>query len=541
MSEDFTQSFKQKAAPNVLDRIIESVAPRLGVERRHARMKLAAADTFYGASRKRPQTKSLKVTSDDADAALDMGNHEVLRDRANHLERNDAIASGALETSCVSVIGSGLSLHSNIKQSIAGISESAAGDLQKEIEFEFGLWADSPFCDITKTSNFYTLQDLAFRRVLVDGEQFVNLPKKENPAIPYNLRVQMIDSARIATPRALTEGNLPNGKYLFQGILKDSDGAPEKYYIYDRHPFGVNQYTEPSYKEVPAYNNFGDKNILHLYFIKRVGQSRGYSWFAPVIELFHVASRGTEAELTAWVVQGLLSVFISTENQLDSNIGDGQQQKKDGIQLAPGGVHYLEKGEQPPTFLDPKHPNSTYGQFVSDIHTQIGAPLGIPYEVLVKRFQSSFSAAKGALNEAWRFFKCRRAWMSTYYCQPIYEAWLTEAVARGRIRIPGYFKDIRIRKAYSNAEWIGDAMGMLNPLQEVSAAKLRVDTGLSTLQREKIEMNGSDFSDDQPQIRTEQNFLREVGLKESTIINPAANSSVTPDDEEQQNQENNKK
>ncbi len=524
--------FARKTAPNVVDKVVEFFSPSLGLDRRKARTQLAMVDSYSGASRKRPQTRGLKAAAGDADAALDYGNLEILRDRANHLERNDPAAAGAIDTTVVSVVGSGLSLSSSIKRDILGITEEAAIQLKREIEFEFSLWADSPDCDLTRTLNFYSMQELALRRVLVDGDSFVNLPRVAVGSTPYNLKLQLIDGARVATPGGFSDGRQSDSTYIFNGIEKDSSGAPSAYFILNEHPYGVRPADRTGFKRAPIYNEFGDRNILHLFNMLRPEQSRGHTFLAPVIELFHVASRGTEAELTAWVIQGLLSVFIRTENTLDP-AGNTTAPKSDGITLEPGSVHYLNPGEQEPSFLNPTHPNSTYSQFIQEIHAQIGAPLGIPLEVLDKRFQSSYSAAKAALNEAWRFFKKRRYWLAMYFCQPVFEAWMTEAVARGRIKAPGFFRDPRIRKAYCSAEWIGDAMGMLNPLQEVNAAATAVDKGLITLQRQKLELNGSDFDDDQTQIKREQAFLREAGLKESAV--PAADSAVTPD---QQNKEN---
>lgn len=63
--------------------------------------------------------------------------------------------------------------------------------------------------------------------------------------------------------------------------------------------------------------------------------------------------------------------------------------------------------------------------------------------------------------EAWKMFKMRRTWLSNDFCQPIYEEWLSEAVAKGRVIAPEFFEDPIIRKAYSGAEWNGPTQGFL--------------------------------------------------------------------------------
>lgn len=64
-----------------------------------------------------------------------------------------------------------------------------------------------------------------------------------------------------------------------------------------------------------------------------------------------------------------------------------------------------------------------------------------------------------------------RAWFVADFCQPIYEEWLSEAVAKGRIKAPGFFTDPIIKDAYCSAEWTGPSAGQLDPTKEVEAAE----------------------------------------------------------------------
>ena len=107
---------------------------------------------------------------------------------------------------------------------------------------------------------------------------------------------------------------------------------------------------------------------------------------------------------------------------------------------------------------------------------QVGVALELPFELLVKHFTASYSAARAALLDAWRFFRTRRDFMATYFCQPIYTAWMEEAVAIGRVDAPGFFDDPMLRRAYLGAEWMGDGPGSINPKDEAQAIKTRLDT-----------------------------------------------------------------
>ncbi len=63
----------------------------------------------------------------------------------------------------------------------------------------------------------------------------------------------------------------------------------------------------------------------------------------------------------------------------------------------------------------------------------------------------------------------RRKWFRSDFCDPIYEIWMYEAVARGRIIAPGFFDNPLARKAYLGCLWIGPSQGMLDPTKEISA------------------------------------------------------------------------
>jgi capsid protein len=91
--------------------------------------------------------------------------------------------------------------------------------------------------------------------------------------------------------------------------------------------------------------------------------------------------------------------------------------------------------------------------------------LEIPYELLVKHFTVSYSARRAALLEARKSFRMRRTWLASDFCQPIYEEWFAEAVAKGRIDIQVSLNPL-IRKAYTQAEWYGPAPGQIDPLKK---------------------------------------------------------------------------
>ena len=113
----------------------------------------------------------------------------------------------------------------------------------------------------------------------------------------------------------------------------------------------------------------------------------------------------------------------------------------------------------------------------------------------MKRFTSSYSASRAALLQAWEEYKLRRVWFARDFCQPVYESWLREAIALGRIDAPGFYDDPLIQKAWMNADWFGPTMSILDPVKDMNGSNLRVESGLSTREREAAEMTGTDLEE----------------------------------------------
>ena len=205
------------------------------------------------------------------------------------------------------------------------------------------------------------------------------------------------------------------------------------------------------------------------------------------------------------------------------------------VELGNGLVNYLNEGEKVET-SNPGRPNTAFDGFVTSICRQIGVALEIPYEVLMKHFTSSYSASRGALLEAWKMYKRRREWLANDFCQPIYEEFLAEAVAKGRIHAPGFFDDPIIRKAYAKAEWNGPTQGQLDPLKEVNAAAKRVEEGFSTRTRETIELTGGDFFANH-NLRVQEEKLRSeagFGIEKQQAVQPQQNNKDDEDDADNQ-------
>jgi len=476
----------------------------------------------------------------DSDSLYDLG---ILRTRSSDLIRNAPVAAAALNVSATSVVGSGLRLQSSVDFKRLGISEKAAKKFERDAEFYFNQWAGSVECDSTRTQTFFQQQDLVFRSVFERGDIFALLPMFSRKGSPFGLKVQLVEADRV-----VNKNNVADTGSLAGGIAKDRYGAPVSYHIMDNHPASLNPRNR-KWKVVKAFGaRTGRRNVLHIYRKLRSGQTRGIPALAAVIEPLKQLERYTEAELMAAVISGMFTVAITSpaaDGPLATFAGDGTQ-TDDGTgdyKMGNGAIIGLAPGEKADV-INPGRPNAQFDPFVQAIIQQIGMALEIPYEILVKHFSSSYSASQAALLEGWRFFNARRDWLADSFCRPVYESFLGELVASGKLNAPGFFDDPFIRAAYSGSKWIGRPMGHIREDVSIKAAQMRLDARLSTRQREAAMISGDDWETMNDQLIHEESLIPETmeqELAEAQLEQAKNGGNEQEQDQKDNEQEKNKK
>ncbi len=507
----------KEITPNLIDKVVEYLDPVRGARRMQSRVMMALAGSYIGASMGRRQTSQWATIQKDADSDI-LLELQKLRDRSRDLVRNNAMATGAVNTTVTNVVGTGLDLHSRLDRDILNMTDDQADAWESRTEREWKLFFESTECDATRILNGHAITELVFRQTLENGDVFINLPRFERGATPYNLRMQVIEADRVCN-----EKNVPDKIGLAGGIEKSERGEPVAYWIMDQHPGSLlYNLKNRSWTPIPAFGEkTGLRNILHLYKVLRPGQSRGVPFLAPVIESLKQLDRYTEAEIMAAVISSMFTVFIKSSSgdvgfapMLPTKETGGTTSDED-YKLSAGGIVSLAQNEDV-EFADPSRPNSQFDPFFVSIVRQIGVALEIPFEVLIKHFTASYSAARAALLQAWQFFMSRRFWLISTFLKPLYEIWLYEAVAAGRISAPGFFADPLLRMAYSGSQWIGPAQGQIDPTKEVAAAESRLFLALSTRAEETSALTGGDFERNMRQIVKEKKMLDEAGIPWAT-------------------------
>jgi lambda family phage portal protein len=479
---------------NLLDKAIAYVAPRVAARRLQARQVLALAGGYTGARFDRSALAAWRTSggSPDSDVIPDL---PALRARSRDLERNAPVAAGIVNNTVTHVVGTGLSCNPQIDAGFLGLTEDAADAWQLDTRRRFKTWFESPDCDLGRRLNGYGLQDLALRTTLASGDAFCLTPRVARAGRGARLALQLLEADRCSNPDGKTDTD-----DLTDGIeCSATTGEAVGYHFSSHHPGDKRRAARKWTRIAARGDSTGRRNVLHLYKMLRPGLRRGVPILAPVIEPLKQLTRYTDAELNAAVVSGLFAIFFKMDPDAFNDMFDDEGQaayvnraSQWSGEIESGKAVNLLPGEEPVS-VNPARPNAQFDPFVQSCIRQIGMAIGIPYEVLVMHYQSSYSAARGALLMAWRFFMGWRDWLATNFCQPVYELWLADEVAEGRIAAPGFFADDVVRHAWCGAQWVGDGPGSIDPAKEVAAAKERVDLEISTLQAESILHDGVDW------------------------------------------------
>lgn len=445
----------------------------------------------------------------DEDVVKHLDGPRGLRARSRDLWMGTPLARGGLSVLNTNTIGAGLRLSPQVDADVLGLTEDQADEWERTVEREFYLWASSPDCDAARRLSFGAQQALAFLSALMSGDVFALLPAIPRPGAPYDLRVQLVEADRVCDPWPL-----PADADVVGGVEGGPHGEPLAYYVAREHPWAEpRKALQNTWTRVPAFGALtGRRQVLHVMPHERPEQRRGVPLLAPVMEALKQLGRYTQTELDTAVITATLTVFVTTPTPESGALGplaegedgtgtDGEpvgaaQSPADptgqSIELGSGNVLELPAGQTVQT-VNPNRPNTAFDGFVRSLCVQLGAAIDVPYEVLLRHFTSSYTASRAALLEFWKTVATRRVWFAEQFCQPVYEEWLSEAVARGRIAAPGFFAAPELRAAWSGAEWNGPSQGQINERVEVAAAHDRVRYGFSTMERETAQLTGRNW------------------------------------------------
>jgi lambda family phage portal protein len=502
---------------------------------------LASGYSSAAASLKKPVFKGWEWQGADPDS--DIVQHlPVIRQRSRQLSMEAPIVAGLYKTLTTNVVGDGLRPEPVPDIDFLKMSSDAAKLWKSQVLRYWETFAESPNCDCARRDNFYELTRLVFRAQNESGDVFVTLPRFDRRNAPFSLKIQVIEADCVATPEGQERAEHEKlGNDVLGGVEISEWGHVVGYWFYTgphknatyRRSWYANTANRPRWIFIPAYGaETGLPNVLHLTETLRPGQRRGIPLIAPIIELCLTLDRYLKAETIAAQIQALFTLIITSETP-DALAGEMEKLGSDDatgeddslIALGNGIVQYARPGEKVEA-VNPSRPTTSFAPFVDNVIQLMGPTTGMPYEMLVQKFQSSYSASRAAINMASTQFKILRSGLINDFCQPIYEAFMDEAVARGWIYAPGYFDNPIIRRAYTRAKWNGPGLPQVDMLKEVQAWEKQVSLGFATAGQATSELNGGDYMENLSIRSREIEAAIAAGLSQAAATGMTASASA---------------
>lgn len=452
--------------------------------------------------------------SPDSDS---IGDLPTLRGRSRDLARNAPLASGAISTVITNAVGTGLKPQPRVDTDYlaerVGITEEQADAFERGAARLWRYHSGGRFFDVAGLDTHEQLQAKVLRAVFEGGDIFALRRRRERPGALFGHCVQLIEADLVCNPMHEFDREGFAG-----GVESDRDGTPLAYHVASRYPYDTTAFEPLRWTRVPAFGAAsGERLVRHLAWRRRIKQSRGVPYLAVVIEPLKTLDRYGEYEMMAALVASLFTVFIKSEYggdflpQLDATTAAGIAPSSVGVdapaprklKLGSGGVFELAAGESIETAAT-NRPSRNYSPFVEGKLQEIGVALEIPFELMVKHFTASYSAARASRLEFWKFLMPVRGFVAADFCQPDYEDMLTEAVALGYLDAPGFFEDPLARQAWCGCWWVGPAPGQIDEKGEVDAAVTRINNGLSTLEEETAALTGGSWEQNHGQQAKER-------------------------------------
>lgn len=325
----------------------------------------------YDAAARGPTTRDWHAPSSSADAE-EFGQRELIRDRARDTERNIPISSRALRILETKVVGKGCSCR------------SATGDLavDKRVNALFDKWAKQ--ASTSNRLNFYGLQKLLWRSIVRDGEALCRFrPRRLSDGLAVPMQLELLEADHLDH---LKNEEFETGARIVQGVEYDPIGRVSAYWLWPRHPGdrSVAYFTGQSVRVPEAI-------VAHMFEPLRIGQSRGVSILAPVIDSMRQHGKRREAERIRARAEACVFATIQGDNAdgMAPDEGDeGEEVGQSGYiedqngnpvdRFSPGGIYNVATGHE--LDLHAPQPSGGYETAIRVEERTIATGIGLMYE-----------------------------------------------------------------------------------------------------------------------------------------------------------------
>jgi len=489
-----------------------------------------------------------------ADAALLPG-LERANARSDDLVRNHGIAQGGVQLHIDNIVGHLFRLSYKPRWKRLGISEQDARLFAADVEAAFMELAEDPvgcYIDAERKRTFTMLVREAVGGHTRYGEvtSFADWIG-DRPGSALKTAIKTISPHRVSNPHGMH-----NTSGLHSGVRIDRHGAAVAYNVRDLEElgWGVGNGFGTTWREIPRETSWGRQQFIHVFEPTDDGQTRGANKFLSVMEQVHMLSKLQNTKLQNTIVNAMYAATIESELGGEAAmeiIGAGEEgiqnlesymavisdyHNASNIRMNGVKIPHLMPGETL-NLKTSTNADNGFADLEAAIIRYVAAGLGGSYEQLSKDYSKvNYSSGRLSMLENWRHFMGKRKVIAARYASMIFALVLEEMIDRKIVTLPrgARFNFYEAKSSWCNADWIGSGRIAIDGLKEVKESVLRIESGLSSYEKE-LAMVGEDYQEVFAQQVREMEERKAAGLPPPSWMRTQALAPDEPDEPEETN------
>jgi len=458
--------------------------------------------------------------------------YDILSQRSATLYHTHPPVASGINKLTTYAIGSGLVYRSQPDWQTLDITREYAKDwgmrFQKLIHYMFLLL------------NYYEKQSVIFRTSLIMGDslQFFDRITNDN-----DLGFDVIEcggdcidyAKKISDPNRLVTLGIEHDELMRKKGIWKTDGS-----------------------YVPFVDENRDQNVLQCYTKNMSRQLRGMPLAYRIISAAKNNDRYWDAVLARAVMEATILGSSKSTNATDmseqaqrlSELATGQTAPVSAPGLNPAGniasqlpgtVYEFGNKDGGIEWADMKTPSNNFDKFQTAYIELVGMALdGIPPEVIMSKYSTSYTAHKGAFNDFIQIFKMKRKGFAKNIVKPTIIECAKYLFINKLIEMPHplFFENRIIQEATVAGNYLGTVPGHINPAQEVNAKIAEVDAGFDLRSNKALE-NGHDWDNFIEEWHQEEKEYGKLSPEKQTEILQKQIAEKDEQDEQDEQDENN--
>lgn len=448
--------------------------------------------------------------------------------RSRYLCANNAYAMSAKEEFIAYMAGTGITPSSLVKGN---------DELKQAIQDTFDLWTDE--ADADSITDFYGMQALIAGELFEAGEVFIRFRERYlSDGFTVPLQLQLLPAEMLDTAYNIILGD---GRRIECGIQFDQIGRREGYWFFVNHP---GEFFQPN----PLSGTFARtfvpaSEVIHCYRPLRAGQIRGVPQTLAGMITLAMLDLYDDAELERKRLAALFGAFVtkglSTADDGDANpLASAPTSPHHGpgatgsgtvdFSLEPGATVELDYG-QDIKFSEPADVGGNYEAFQKRTLLRAAAGFGSTYHGLTgDTGGASYSSMRAdQLRYRRRIEPQQHHILIHQFCRQVFMRWMDAAVLAGAIEGMSARDYAATPKLFQRAKWTPPKWEWVDPLKDISAEKLAVDSGFKS-RDDVIVQQGEDPDTVDDRIEAGQMRAKRKGLR---FITTRTGVQVSPTDD----------